>query len=70
MKADAELFARRVGLKMERKNALLREALRVIDKAFDYDGDVFGLMHNDAGDLVNGIETELGVNEMADLDED
>lgn len=28
----------------------------IIDKAFDYDGDVFGMLHNDAVDVDTTIE--------------
>jgi hypothetical protein len=36
--------------------SLLKSIKPIIDKAFDYDGDVFGMLHNDAVDVDTTIE--------------
>lgn len=42
-----------------RKDALLLEALTAIGRVFNYDGDVFGVHHNDVMDLLGNIKKEL-----------
>lgn len=46
---------------MDNKNLLqlLKDYKTVIDKAFDYDGDVFGMLHNNAVDVSISLTNEI-----------
>lgn len=39
--------------------SLLKSILPIINKAFDYDGDVFGMLHNDATDVLIDVENAI-----------
>lgn len=41
---------------------LIEDAVRIINKAFEFDGDVFGMMHNDAVDTLESLERALEKN--------
>ena len=39
--------------------SLLKSIAPILDKAFDYDGNVFGMLHNDAVDVSIAIEKAI-----------
>ncbi len=43
------------------------DAVVIINKAFDYDGDVFGILHNTAVDVIMALEQALKDDEEEEL---
>lgn len=63
--ADAEAAADAIEkLRKERDEMLaaLRNVLPLLDKAFDYDANVFGILHNDA------VDVEADIRRITDAD--